>query len=35
MMRGTDISGYDAGIDTRALSADFVIIKTTEGVQGE
>lgn len=33
-LRGTDISGYDAGIDTRALSADFVIIKTTEGVQG-
>ena len=31
---GVDISGWDAGIDTRALSADFVIVKTTEGVQG-
>lgn len=33
-MDGVDISGYDYGIDTRSLTADFVIVKATEGVLG-
>lgn len=33
-MNGVDIAGYQKGIDTYSLSADFVIIKATEGVQG-
>lgn len=31
---GVDISGWDEGINTRSLTADFVIVKVTEGVQG-
>jgi len=31
---GVDISGYDAGIDAAGLTADFVIVKATEGLQG-
>lgn len=31
---GVDISGYDEGIDCAALTADFVIVKATEGLQG-
>ena len=33
-LHGVDVSGWDEGIDTRALTADFVIVKSTEGVQG-
>ncbi len=33
-MDGVDIAGYQDGINTRALTADFVIIKATEGLQG-
>ena len=33
-LNGVDISGYDAGIDAAGLTADFVIIKATEGLQG-
>lgn len=33
-LHGVDISGWDAGIDTKVLTADFVIVKSTEGVQG-
>lgn len=31
---GVDVSGWQAGIDTASLTADFVIIKSTEGIQG-
>lgn len=31
---GVDISGWDYGIDTKSLTADFVIVKSTEGVLG-
>lgn len=31
---GVDISGYQEGIDVASLTADFVIVKSTEGVQG-
>jgi len=31
---GVDVSGWNEGIDTRGLTADFVIVKATEGVQG-
>ena len=31
---GVDISGYDKGINTSALTADFVIVKATEGYDG-
>ena len=34
-MDGVDISGYDVPIDVEALSADFVIVKVTEGLQGD
>lgn len=34
MLDGVDISGYDEGIDTTTLTADFVIVKATEGTQG-
>lgn len=33
-LHGVDISGWDAGIDTKSLTADFVIVKSTEGLQG-
>jgi len=33
-MNGVDIAGYQDGIDTRSLTADFVIVKATEGTQG-
>lgn len=33
-LNGVDISGWDKGIDVRALSADFVVVKATEGMQG-
>lgn len=33
-LNGVDISGYDEGIDTTGLTADFVIVKATEGTQG-
>jgi len=33
-LNGVDISGWQAGIDTAALTADFVIVKSTEGIQG-
>lgn len=33
-LNGVDISGWQSGIDTAALSADFVIVKSTEGIQG-
>ena len=33
-LSGVDISGWDEGIDTAALTADFVIVKSTEGIQG-
>ena len=33
-MNGVDIAGYQKGIDVRSLTADFVIVKVTEGVQG-
>ena len=31
---GVDVSGWDDGIDLASLTADFVIVKATEGVQG-
>jgi len=31
---GVDISGFDEGVNVRAMSAAFVIVKATEGVQG-
>lgn len=31
---GIDVSGWNAGIDTSRVTADFVIVKSTEGVQG-
>lgn len=34
MLHGVDISGWDRGIDTKSLTADFVIVKSTEGIQG-
>ena len=34
MLNGVDISGHDEGIDTSTLTADFVIVKATEGLQG-
>ena len=34
MLDGVDISGWDEGIDVVSLTADFVIVKATEGVQG-
>ena len=33
-LHGVDISGWDRGIDTKSLTADFVIVKSTEGIQG-
>lgn len=33
-LHGVDISGWQSGIDTASLTADFVIIKSTEGIQG-
>lgn len=33
-LHGVDVSGWDEGIDTKKLTADFVIVKSTEGVQG-
>lgn len=33
-LHGVDVSGWDKGIDTYALTADFVIVKATEGLQG-
>lgn len=33
-MHGVDISGWDKGIDAKSLTADFVIVKATEGVVG-
>lgn len=33
-LNGVDISGWDYGINTSVLSADFVIVKSTEGVLG-
>lgn len=33
-LNGVDIAGYQQGIDTRGLTADFVIVKATEGTQG-
>lgn len=33
-LNGVDISGWQSGIDTYGLTADFVIIKSTEGIQG-
>ena len=33
-LNGVDISGWQEGIDTYDLDADFVIIKSTEGIQG-
>ena len=32
---GVDISGWDYGINTSVLTADFVIVKSTEGVLGD
>lgn len=34
-MDGVDISGYDVPIDVEEISADFVIVKVTEGLQGD
>lgn len=34
MLDGIDISGWDLGIDTSKVTADFVIVKATEGVLG-
>lgn len=33
-LHGVDVSGWDEGIDCAALTADFVIVKSTEGLQG-
>lgn len=33
-LNGVDISGWDYGIDTAELTANFVIVKSTEGVLG-
>lgn len=33
-LNGVDISGWDYGINTAELTADFVIVKSTEGVLG-
>jgi len=33
-LHGVDISGWDEGINVKSLTADFVIVKATEGVQG-
>ena len=33
-LNGIDISGYDEGIDIKSVSADFIIVKATEGTQG-
>lgn len=33
-LNGVDVSGWQSGIDTYALTADFVIVKATEGTQG-
>ena len=33
-LHGVDVSGWDEGIDTKGLTADFVIVKSTEGIQG-
>ena len=33
-LHGVDVSGWQPGIDTYNLTADFVIIKSTEGIQG-
>ena len=33
-LHGTDVSGWQPNIDTYNLTADFVIVKSTEGIQG-